>query len=455
MDALERGGVAPPRAAGGDEFTFNLELRMAQTLNNLGVVHERRSELREALSCYEAVYRIRLRHQLRHQRRTRVDNDEKENGEDDDDGDDDYGVSVDAINVLLNIGNVYHRLGECDEACSTYGEVVCLCKRAIQTMTLTDDDGGGENDSFTRILQSLAGALRNWGTCYLEQRLLSDAIDKLNKAAKAEENVIDTLLSSSPTTSRGEGEFTTMAKIGGSYNRVAALKRARESKAQLLGLLGCLYLECKLDGQSIDKSAESFREAIIIYRGLGYDDSDSKIIWASHNLAIAEKNLVEARDPPALPLRDPPAPIIQAPAAPHPPPLSLSMPPATTPPSTNKHATTRATTDDNTDDEGENSVGFDNDIDSTVELDELLAEDGKYADRIGGGGDDDESIFLGVDTCSADELDEFMSRAGVSRSDGGAALQSNERGVASKAKSEHGDCGETRESFQGKRPLSF
>jgi tetratricopeptide (TPR) repeat protein len=430
------------------EFTINLELRMAQTLNNLGVVHERRSDLREALSCYESVYRIRLHHQLRDQRRTRVDNDEKGNDDYYDDDDDDC-VSVDAINVLLNIGNVHHRLGECDEACATFGKVVCLCKRAIQTMTLTDDDGGGENDSFTRILQSLAGALRNWGTCYLEQHIFSDAIDKLNEAAKAEENVIDTLMSSSSPTSLGEGEFTTTAKIGGNYNRVAALKRARESKAQLLGLLGCIYLECKLDGQS----AESFREAIIIYRGLGYDDSDSKIIWASHNLAIAEKNLVEARDPPALPLRDPPAPIIRTPAAPHTTPLSLSMPPATTPPSTNKHATTRATTDDKMDDEGEISVGFENDIDSTVELDELLAEDGKYAYRIGGGGcgDDDESIFVGVDTCSADELDEFMTRAGVSRSGGGAVLQSKERGMGSKPKSEPGDCDETRESFQGKR----
>ncbi|MBV5276909.1 tetratricopeptide repeat protein, partial [bacterium] len=77
------------------EFTINLELRMAQTLNNLGVVHERRSNFREALSCYESVYRIRLHHQLRDQRRTRVDNDEKGNDDYYDDDDDDC-VSVDA-----------------------------------------------------------------------------------------------------------------------------------------------------------------------------------------------------------------------------------------------------------------------------------------------------------------------------------------------------------------------
>ena len=247
-------------------------------------------------------------------------------------------------------------------------------------------------------------------------------------------------------------------KIGGGYFLHAAVKRARESKAQLLGLLGCIYLESNPVGlQSLDKSAASFCEAINIYQEMGYDDSDSQIIWARHNLNMVGKSRSELRDPPATPPLDPPA-------APSPPPLSSSMSSAPTSLS-NKPPIDRTTgNDDNNNDELKSStIDFDDDIDSTAELDELLAVDAKNSDQISGGdhgdhgdddddNDDDDDVFLGVETGSADELDDFFSRAGVSKScsAGGGTLQSNDQRKVSVAKTETDDAGETRDSFEGK-----
>ena len=97
-----------------------------------------------------------------------------------------------------------------------------------------------------------------------------------------EEDIISVLLPNSTTCST-LSETTT--------DQSAAVNRAKESKAQLLGLLGCLYLECKDDGRiSLDKSAESFRYMIDTYHGMGHTDDEShlKIVWVKHNLNIVD-----------------------------------------------------------------------------------------------------------------------------------------------------------------------
>lgn len=332
-------------------------------MNNLGVVHERRSEFHKALSCYETVYCIRLRQQRKH------------------DGTcDNEHIHVDVINPLLNIGNVHHRLKQYNEACSTYSEVVRMCKHATRTMTKNK-----EEDMILRILQTLAGTLRNWGTCYLEQQRFTDAIDKVSEASKTEENIICILLPVS----------TFMFEIGGHPDRIAAVKRAKESKAQLAGLLGCLYLECKDDGLvSLNKSAESFRETICLYQQMGHDESYSKIIWARHNLDIVDNLRAEAVA----------ADLWEAPAPPPPPTsssLSFSLP-SNEAPVLQSSAMLHATTHD---------TNGDNDIDSTLELDEVLKSDGKYAGYVAS--DESDSTFKGLFVSSTDELDDFLTRTGA------------------------------------------
>jgi len=341
-------------------------------MNNLGVVHERRSEFHEALSCYEAVYRIRLRQQRLQDKK---------------DDNNDNNINIDVINPLLNIGNVHHRLQQYDEAYSTYSEVVRMCKSA--TRILTNEDG----DTIVRILQTLAGALRNWGSCYLEQCRFHDAIDKISEASKLEDDIISVLIPS-----------TTSAPLSERTDQSAAVKRAKESKAQLLGLLGCLYLECKDDGLiSLDKSAESFRH-VIDTLGHTDDENHSKIVWAKHNLNIVDnlrsESVATAASRVALVhLRESSSP------APPPPPktttssLSYSIP-SYEPQITHVSQSLPAATND------------DQDVDSTIELDEVLGSDEKYEDHITS--DDSDSTFKGLFVSSTDELEDFLSRTGDS-----------------------------------------
>lgn len=334
-------------------------------MNNLGVVHERRSEFHEALSCYEAVYRIRLRQQRQQDKK-----------------DDNSDMNIDVINPLLNIGNVHHRLQQYDEAYSTYSEVVRMCKSAIRI--LTNEDG----HKIVRILQTLTGALRNWGTCYLEQRRFHDAINKINEASILEDEIISVLLPSTLSVS--------------TTDQSAAVKRAKESKAQLLGLLGCLYLECKDDGLiSLDKSAESFRYMIDTYRGMGHTDesSHSKIVWAKHNLEIVDNLRSEAITTAAsrvalVHVRESPAP---------PPPMTTSSSVSYSIPSDEPQITQVALLTINKDDE---------DVDSTVELDKVLESDEKYENHITS--DDSDSTFKDLFVSSTDELEDFLSRTGDS-----------------------------------------
>jgi len=223
--------------------------------------------------------------------------------------------------------------------------------------------------AMVRLHRSLAGALRNWGTCYWKQCRISEAIDCLNGAVDVEGKIV-TFLS---TGGVGEGSNNTgiAASSGGIIIHGGAqdiVRQAKESMAQLLGLLGCLYLEYKL-APSYDKSEESFRMAIQLYEELGYDAAHPSIVWARHNLVLVG----QARAPPPPP--------------PTPPPMkpSSSSAPAAAP--------TTSLAEDVT-------HGDDGDDNDSAELDRALETDDD--------GDDDDShddIFAN----STDELDRILS----------------------------------------------
>ena len=327
-------------------------LRALVALNNLGIVHERRNELSEATSCFEHVY----------QTRTAILGQEHS----------------DTLNALINLSNVYQRLQDWDKAGISYEEIVNVYKRKMvrwhNTMMNIDkdkDDVGHAANKNTLVMEgvklhhSLAGTLRNFGTCYWKQRRISEAIDKLVEAVGVEEQIVTLLSSSSSSCAAG-----------------ASVRRAKGSMAQLLGLLGCLYLEYKLDElKSYDKSKEVFQRAIQIYSELGYDTSHPSVVWAYHNLGVVEQ---QGQVPP-----------------PPPPP-----PPVTSPSGNNDPTIPIATPLDNEDGENKDNNVVDDvvdldDIDS-VELDRVLATDDENTDE------DGDDIFLGVETNSTDELDAFL-----------------------------------------------
>jgi len=324
-------------------------------LNNLGIVHERRGELHEALACFEYVHRMRLQVVFGQEHTT----------------------NVDTVNSLMNIGNCHQRLQEWDKAGMAYEESVRTCRRTLLRCwkLIPSEDDTSSTDAIVKLHKSLAGALRNWGTCYWKQRRISEAIDRLNEAVDAEEKIVK--LSTSENMSSGGG--TTLDNI----------RQAKESMAQLLGLLGCLYLEYKLnDLKSFDSSEESFKMAIVLYGELGYDMvQHSSVVWARHNLMIVEQ-LRRAPPPP---------------------------PPMMTP---TLHSATAAITDGDDD----NDVVDMDDIDS-VELDQVLLETSDHVmknnDKANGDDkddDDEDDIFWGVDVNSTDELDEFFIGAAISPS---------------------------------------
>ena len=349
-------------------------------LNNLGIVHERRNELSEALSCFEHVYQTRT---------AILGNDH-----------------TDTVNALINLANVYQRLQNWDKACISYQEVVNVYKRKMIRWHNTmmnignsgdkDDVGSAANkNTVVKLHHSLAGALRNYGTCYWKQRRISEAIDKLIEAVGVEEQIV-TILSSSSSSSGASD---------------ASVKRAKESMAQLLGLLGCLYLEYKLDElKSYDKSKEVFQRAIQIYSELGYDTSHPSVSWTYQNLGVVER---QGQVPP------PPPP---------PPPVTSNLPtvPIATSPLNNEDG-------ENKDNNVVDDVVDLDDIDS-VELDRVLATDDENTDE------DGDDIFLGVEANSTDELDAFLNSGEEE-----AVLPTNEEVVVR-------DNGEERDQIN--RPLS-
>lgn len=225
-------------------------------LNNLGVVHERREELDKAYKCYN---RVRLA-------RTNT------LGE----------YCVEVADSWINIGNCFQRQLDWKEAHMAYGKSV-----EIYRAELLKDDTSLE--MIMKISRALSGALRNFGTCFWKQRKIADAIDQFTEAIKVEEEVI------------------TRMQGAGSMGAKDTIYQAKSSKAQILGILGCLYLE-SLDVKKFEKSQFAFQSGVDIYLELGYESNHPSIIWASNNLkaAIALKETPK-QIPPPPPSVPPPA----------------------------------------------------------------------------------------------------------------------------------------------------
>lgn len=198
-----RAGFSTPRPLGDNDNDDNDDRSHSPgalaALNNLGIVHERRGELREALACFEGVHRARS----------------EVLGRD----------HVDAVNALVNIGNCRQRLQDWEGAGGAYGEAVGAYRKMLRR---TPSDPPGSGVEALTLRRALAGALRNWGTCHWRHRRIPAAINCLNGAVEAE-GEIAALLSRNGSAVTG----------GGAQDRV---RQAKESAAQLLGLLGCLHV---------------------------------------------------------------------------------------------------------------------------------------------------------------------------------------------------------------------
>lgn len=231
-------------------------LQALEALNNLGIVHERKGELDKAWECY---------HQVRLSRVQLL-------GE----------SSIEVADAWVNIGNCSQRKLEWEDAEAAYLKAGQIYRQRINDC----GEGGGVA---VRIRRALSGALRNNATCCWKQRRISDAIDQFRDAVTVEEKVV--CLLSEGIASMGERNDIQQAKL---------------SMAQLLGILGCLYLEhSSVELRSFKKSKAAFQRAIQIYFELGYDASHPSIVWAGNNLqavgVMEEKSKVVPPPPPPTP----------------------------------------------------------------------------------------------------------------------------------------------------------
>ncbi len=277
-------------------------------LNNLGVVHERRGEFEEALSCYDQLLRARI----------------ETLGSD----------HFDTANAFVNIGNCYQRKLDWEKAAFAYKEATSIYDLVSnqQQACLTLDQNG-----MIRLQRSLAGVLRNWGTCCWKERRIPEAIDLLHQSVNTEEILISDSL-----------ELAAPKEI---------VRASSESMAQMLGILGCLYVEHNdVDHRSFANSEGAFTMALHIYESLGYEKADPAVVWTNNNLESVRVMGSRSMTPPKPPVPN----------------RSMASPDATN-----------------------DEVDFD-EIDS-VGLDEVL-------------GDGDDSLFSGVDD-STEELDEILSSA--------------------------------------------
>ena len=300
---LVRSRLRKTIASENDESEF-LSAGALAALNNLGICHERRGELEEALSCYDQLLRARI----------------ETLGSD----------HFDTANAFVNIGNCYQRKLDWEKAAFAYKEATSiydLISNQQQACVTLDQNG------IIRLQRSLAGVLRNWATCCWKQRRIPEAIDLLNQSINTEE----ILISDSPELAAPQD----------------TVHESSESMAQMLGILGCLYVEQNdAEHRSYAKSEGAFRAALQIYEQLGYEETDPSVVWANNNLASVR--VMNARAMAHLP------------------------PPAPTQPNASPEA---ATSDE---------VDFDE-----VDLDEVLG--------------DDDSLFSGVED-STEELDEILSK---------------------------------------------
>jgi len=335
-------------------------------LNNLGIVHERRSELQDALSCFEYVFQARS---------IMVGNEHDS-----------------TLDVLINIGNIYQRLSDWTKACSIYEEVAGVFRSKLTRWERSEDrvDEKKDMNIGLKLYRSLAGALRNWGICYWKKFMLSEAISTLNDAVDMEENIVSTFLSPS---SSFRGDVATL------------MRQAKESMAQLLGLLGCICIEFKNDEDKLyEESEDAFRGAIQLYQELGHDASHPSIQWAQHNLTMVEQSQIPPPPPlPASPSPDPPSPGKKDPSSSNQGQRRGFVPAAAAPPKANPSRVISQATPLST-------VLKNEKVNETVDLDEIDSVELEQALATDDDSDEDgEDMFSGLEANSTDELDAFLS----------------------------------------------
>ncbi|KAL7473250.1 hypothetical protein ACHAXS_014029 [Conticribra weissflogii] len=233
-------------------------------LNNLGIVHERRGELEDALLCHDQVRVARIMTKA---------------------------PSIDVANSWINVGNCLQRLQDFDKAVEAYEEAVFLFNEELKDQSLTSDFGIAER---VRLFRSLSGTLRNWGTCYLKQRQISDAIEQLNEAVYVENELISLLSINEPL-------------VGGFHE---AILQAEESMTQLMRILSCLYVEQQrksdMKGHIFENAEAIFKFAIDVYVDLGYKDHHPSMVWARKNLDAVLSVAERYKNPPPPPPTQPP-----------------------------------------------------------------------------------------------------------------------------------------------------
>jgi tetratricopeptide (TPR) repeat protein len=245
--AGESKSISLPRLNSKGSREYSSQASMA--LNNLGVVYERQGQLGEAYECYN---RVRL-------------------------GREEVG-GVELGNAWINIGNCLQRQLDWVGAENAY-------QLAVEIYRSEEEIG-----CRVEIARALSGALRNYGTCCWKQRRIVEAIDQFTEGILVEEEIVSRLSGGSVV---GADEDICQAKL---------------SMAQMLGILGCLYLEPSTTEAppSFFKSKSSFQKAIEIYLELGYTADHPSVIWAGTNLKSV--NVLEDKQAKAPPPPPPPTP---------------------------------------------------------------------------------------------------------------------------------------------------
>ena len=224
-------------------------------LNNLGIVHERKGELDKAYKCYHQVRLVR----------------NSISG----------GDSLEVADAWINIGNCLQRKLDWKEAEFAYGKAVEIYRSKLREELPVLEA--------VKISRALSGAVRNNGTCYWKQRRIADAINQFTQSVTIEDEIIASLSS-----------------IEGAGVR-DGLHQAKMQGAQLLGIIGCLYLEQTPKArESFEGAKTSFHRAIAIYFELGYTSSHPSIMWT--NINIESLKFLEEKSKHASPPPPPPTP---------------------------------------------------------------------------------------------------------------------------------------------------
>ena len=323
-------------------------------LNNLGVVHERKGELQESLACQCYVHRVRV----------------ELLGEE----------HADTLQTLINIANCCQRLGDWNLAVNAYNAVAAGYRKIVRSHESAAESGAASNlGGYIGNCRKLAGTLRNWGTCLARQHNISVALDKFSEAIKTEEKIANAAVSSS------NEEVVYNAKL---------------SKAQLLGIVGCLHIDHGVSHfRSADQAKLAFQKAIEVYDELGFEKNHPSLQWMRKSVSMVDAESAPGRTeiPPPPP---PPCPPVQQSSAPTNP--AACSTPIQRPARVERHdtgETGHATTGTGQTGGTSDEVDLD-DIDS-IELDGVLATDENDVFD-----PDDDDIFLGVN--SMDELDRAL-----------------------------------------------